>query len=80
MTLYYIIMRTIINIPQRYIDALTDICQREKISRAEVIRRAIDNYLQRKTTSDDTDIAFGIWKTKISDALEYEDNLRSEWI
>jgi metal-responsive CopG/Arc/MetJ family transcriptional regulator len=72
-------MRTIINLPQEYVDALSEISRREKISRAEVIRRAIDDYLKKSGSLPDSDSAFGIWKAKVPDTLRYIDALRTEW-
>lgn len=70
-------MRTIIELPEKALKALSDICQREKISRAEAIRRAVEAYTSRKQPT--TDEAFGIWRSRDLDGLEYQEALRTEW-
>lgn len=77
-TLYVIIMRTIIDIPAGLLDALDALAERDKVSRAEAVRRAIAEYLEKRRVSR-PDAAFGIWKSKEIDSLAYEDSLRDEW-
>ena len=71
-------MRTIIELPDDQIQALGDICLQEKVSRAEIIRRAVDSYIQKKQSGKGRS-AFGLWKKKKVDALKYESRLRAEW-
>lgn len=75
---YVIIMRTIVDIPQTVLNELDDLARREDISRAEVMRRAMAEYVASRRSSRG-DAAFGIWKSKMIDALTYEDDLRGEW-
>jgi len=76
-TAYDDAMRTIVDIPDKSIQALDVVCGRENISRAEAIRRAVAVYLaQRKP---DEDMAFGLWKGRGQDGLRYQDGLRDEW-
>ena len=70
-------MRTIVDIPEAQIEVLGRICQEDKISRAEAIRRAIDAYSKQRQPSIRT--AFGLWRERKRDGLEYEDRLRKEW-
>jgi len=42
MTLDDDVMRTIIELPDAQLESLSRLCRREKISRAEAIRRAVD--------------------------------------
>ena len=70
-------MRTIIEIPDTLLMGLTDLLKQKKISRAELIRRAIADYLQRHQV--ETDAAFGLWKSKKVDGLEYQQRIRDEW-
>ena len=70
-------MRTLVDIPDRQIKDLIAICEAEKVSRAEVIRRAISLYLKNKKL-EEVD-AFGIWKDKNVDGLIYQEQMRSEW-
>ncbi len=71
-------MRTIIDIPQKILDDLDSLARREKISRAEAVRRAMAEYLEKRARHN-PDAAFGIWKSKKIDPLAYEDALRGEW-
>lgn len=78
MTLYDDAVRTIIELPEEQLAALAAISSREKTSRAEIIRRAVGNYL-REEQSGKGRSAFGLWKKKKIDALKYESRLRAEW-
>ncbi len=78
MTLYVIIMRTIVDLPDSLITELDAHTQREKLSRAEAVRRAVAEYLSKRSPSS-PDSAFGVWKGKNIDALDYVDHLRNEW-
>lgn len=70
-------MRTVIDVPKYVLDRLAELGARRGLSRAEVIRRALDSYLaQHAPTSDEC--AFGLWKDRV-DALAYTDRLRGEW-
>ena len=71
-------MRTIIDLPQPIIDELDELAGREQISRAEAVRRAMAEYLEKRRSTRGN-AAFGIWKSKKVDALAYEDDLRGEW-
>jgi len=70
-------MRTIIDLPEKQVTALGDFCLREKISRAEAIRRAVENLLtgQQKMHRE---AAFGRWSLR-GDSRAVVDALRSEW-
>jgi Arc/MetJ-type ribon-helix-helix transcriptional regulator len=78
MTWYDDAMRTIVELPEEQVTALRDLCTREKASRAEIIRRAVGQYLQNHQ-SGRGNRAFGLWKKKKLDALDYEARLRAEW-
>jgi len=71
-------MRTIIDIPADMLEEIDEIAKREKISRAEAVRRAMTEFLQKRANRN-PNAAFGIWKSKKIDALDYEDALRNEW-
>ena len=70
-------MRTIIELSEKALKALSEICEREKISRAEAIRRAVEAYTSRKAPT--TDEAFGIWRSRNLDSLKYQEALRADW-
>jgi len=77
-TMNNITMRTIVDIPEEQLRHLTRICERQHLSRAEVIRRAIAAYLRRSDAASE-DQAFGLWKDRGIDGLRYQDALREEW-
>jgi metal-responsive CopG/Arc/MetJ family transcriptional regulator len=74
-------MRTIIDIPEDLLNELDKRRAHEGISRAEWIRRAIKSHLRQTDRSKmpGKDAAFGLWRERHSDALDYEDTLRAEW-
>jgi len=71
-------MRTIVDLTKDQLQALAESCVREKISRSEAVRQAVDAYLQKKRVECD-DGAFGLWAGRGIDGLRYENTLRSEW-
>ena len=71
-------MRTIIELPQQQLDALDVICRSEGISRAEAIRRAITRMVGETRPALGTP-AFGLWRDRPVDGLDYERRLRDEW-
>lgn len=71
-------MRTLIDITELQVQALEEIAKTEKLSRAAVIRAAIDDYVQRRRRVDIND-AFGLWGESGVDGLTYQDKVRSEW-
>ncbi|WP_200807042.1 ribbon-helix-helix protein, CopG family [Thiothrix eikelboomii] len=50
----------------------------KQVSRAELIRRAIAEYLQRYASPIE-DKAFGLWAQRGEDGLVYQERLRGEW-
>ena len=71
-------MRTTIDLPEEQVQRLGELCRREGVSRAEVVRRAVADYLNVHRTRERRD-AFGIWRNRRPDGLEYERRLRREW-
>ena len=77
-------MRTIIELTDEQVERLSQICRREGISRAEAVRRGVDLLLQRDQAKNDEflsalDAAFGMWKDRDIDSVEYQRKLRAEW-
>ena len=72
------LMRTIVDIPEKQIDALAHLCEQQKISRAEAVRRAVDCLL-KESSPDRKNIGFGVWKHKRIASRKFVDKLRSEW-
>jgi hypothetical protein len=77
-TMNDIIMRTIVDIPEDQLKHLARICEREHLSRAEVVRRAIAVYLRRSGAASE-DRAFGLWRDRGLEGLRYQNELRDEW-
>jgi Ribbon-helix-helix protein, copG family len=71
-------MRTIIEVPQDQLRSLDGLCEREGISRAEGIRRAIADHLLRNPAPA-RQAAFGLWRGRGIDGLEYQASIRDEW-
>lgn len=72
-----VIMRTIIDLPDQQLAALGAFCERERISRAEAIRRAVEAWLASRQPAERAS-AFGAWERE-EDSRKYVDDLRSEW-
>jgi len=78
-------MRTIIDIPQTQLSQLDDWANKEQISRAEAVRRALNQLLERVTEPKrDTSLGFGLWAQggsvpKEQDGLRIQQALRDEW-
>lgn len=70
-------MRTIIDLPDHQVAALAELCEREHISRAEAVRRALDAMLAEKQAVT-RDAAFGAWATR-GDSRDVVNSLREEW-
>jgi metal-responsive CopG/Arc/MetJ family transcriptional regulator len=73
-------MRTIIELPESQVEALTALCRRERISRAEAIRRAVSRLLDdEQATAGGMAGAFGLWKDRADEARKLRADLREEW-
>lgn len=72
-------MRTIVDIPEEQLAALARLCEQQKISRAEAVRRAVDRLLQDSVPKQ-REVGFGIWKYKRIDSRNFVEKLRSEWV
>lgn len=71
-------MRTLVDIPDEFIEAIDKICKREKISRSEAIRRAVASFTETKAIAE-FESALGSWKDLEIDGVEFQRKLRSEW-
>jgi metal-responsive CopG/Arc/MetJ family transcriptional regulator len=71
-------MRTLVDIPDEDVSALDDLRARRGVSRAELIRAAIGDFLARNP-SVETAAAFGLWRGRVADGVEYQRRLRDEW-
>ena len=77
-------MRTIIDLTDEQIERLKSQCRRERISRAEAIRQAVDRWLEVKDAGradweETLDETFGAWADKGVDTDTYLAEIRSEW-
>jgi hypothetical protein len=71
-------MRTLVDIPDSDLRALSKLSERRRVSRAKLIRQAVREYLTRNPLGS-ADEAFGLWREQGLDGLEYQERLRSEW-
>lgn len=72
------VMRTIIELPGEQLEALDALCRRDRISRAEAIRRAVALLVQAQGGVA-SGAAFGMWRDRAEDGLAYQERMRSEW-
>jgi len=77
MTQYDIIMRTIVDLPEEQLRKLAALCRKEKISRAEAVRRAVGRLLQGAAASD-LKAYFGASKTR-GNVSRHVAKVRGEW-
>ena len=71
-------MRTIVDLPDEQIEALKRMSDSARLSRAELMRRAVGEYLARHQPAPD-DEAFGLWKKRKIDGVAYQEHARAEW-
>jgi metal-responsive CopG/Arc/MetJ family transcriptional regulator len=71
-------MRTSVDLGDAQIKALDVLSHRVKRPRADLIRQAVDEYLERRR-DDHEGNAFGLWVKGAVDGLAYQKNVRSEW-
>lgn len=81
-------MRTLVDIPDHQLKGLSAICTARNLSRAEVVRQALDAFILQNRPARES--AFGLWKAQSvclpgdpnplpDDGLAYQEKLRSEW-
>lgn len=74
-------MRTLVDIPDDQLQELTKLAEREKVSRASLVREAVAELLavrRRSCGGEALAAAFGI-RPDMEDGLAYQQRLRSEW-
>ena len=73
-------MRTIVDIPDTQIKFLDKLSKEKHLSRAEIIRQALSDYINSiHETKETYKSAFGLWKNKNLDSIDYQSQIRSEW-
>jgi len=71
-------VRTLVDIPEQDIAALDAVRRRRQVSRSEVIRQAVRDYLGRNAPPD-AEVGFGLWGEGGVDGVDYQRRLRAEW-
>jgi metal-responsive CopG/Arc/MetJ family transcriptional regulator len=71
-------MRIPVDLGDSQIEALDELSKKEKLSRAALIRQAIDEYLRDRRDEKEGD-AFGLWGDRKVDGLAYQEKMRGEW-
>jgi hypothetical protein len=71
-------MRTLVDIPNSELEALSALSKAEGVSRAESIRRAIKAYVELNRPLAKHE-GFGLWKDYDIDGDEYQRKIRAEW-
>lgn len=71
--------RILVDIPDHHIAILNDIAAMDGIARAEVVRIAVTRYVRERAGKAAPRAAFGMWKGRNTDGLEYQEEMRSEW-
>ncbi|MBV5297900.1 MAG: ribbon-helix-helix protein, CopG family [Rhodoferax sp.] len=71
--------RTLVGFSDQDIQELDSLSALRRVSRAELIRQAVSQYLQKLKTAESPDLAFGLWANKAEDGLAYQQRLRDEW-
>jgi hypothetical protein len=72
-------MRTIIDLPESQLAALAELERSKNVSRAELIRQAVAQYVRSNVSQNS---AFGAWKKSTKpakDGVTTQRKLRSEW-
>ena len=70
--------RILLDLSDDVLQRLDDLKQLRNKPRAELLREAVEQYLDRQSTSVIRE-ALGLWGDKQEDGLEYERKLREEW-
>jgi hypothetical protein len=75
-------MRTIVDLPEEQIRALDAYSKKHGVSRAEAVRRAVAMFLPQRSQRKldlSSHPAFGSWKRRAVDSIEFQRKLRAEW-
>ena len=71
--------RTLIALPDEMMSALNHLAKAQHVSRAALIRMAVKQFLQNKTTKPST-TAFGILsESRLEDSVKLQRKIRDEW-
>ena len=68
--------RILLDLSDDVIQRLDDLKVQRNIPRAELLREAVEQYLAKDTISS----ALGLWQDCEEDGMEYQRQLRKEWL
>ena len=71
--------RTLLGLTDHDLQALDALSGIKRVSRAELIRQAVSQYLEKFKSEPPSDAAFGLWAYKNEDGLAYQQRVRDEW-
>lgn len=72
--------RILLDLTDDVIQRLDDLKQQRNLPRAELLREAIEQYLESQSQAQTTIAnALGLWQGCEEDGVEYERSLRGEW-
>ncbi len=70
--------RILLDLSDEVIKRLDDLKQQRNLPRAELLREAIEQYLEKQTKTTISD-ALGLWQGCEEDGVEFERKLHEEW-
>lgn len=72
--------RILLDLSEDAIRRLDDLKQQRNLPRAELLREAVEQYLERQTQFETTIAsALGLWQSSEEDGIKFERGLRKEW-
>ncbi|EBS8366031.1 CopG family transcriptional regulator [Salmonella enterica] len=72
--------RILLDLSDEAIKRLDDLKKQRNLPRAELLREAVEQYLERQGLAQNTiSNALGLWQGCEEDGVEYERKLREEW-
>ena len=71
--------RTLVGLSDQDFQALDALSDHRRVSRAELIRQAVAQYLDKFKSDPVSDTAFGLWADRKEDGLVNQQRLRQEW-
>lgn len=75
-------MRILVDLPERHLEELTALSKERKVSRAHLVRCAVERYLreeEKQPSKTGLEVLFGAWKNRDIDSLAYQEMMRKEW-
>lgn len=72
--------RILLDLSDEVIKRLDSLKQQRNVPRAELLREAVEQYLEKQSLAETTiSNALGIWQDCKDDGVEYQRKLRDEW-